>query len=138
MICGAAVSWKSKKQTCVALSTAEAEYVALASAIQEAIWIQKLPSNLKETPSKSATIYEGNQPAIWLAKNPRYHGLAKYIDIKYHFIREHIITGKIQLELCKSEEMVADVFTKGLDSCQFLKLRNMLGVKEIEEQSGSE
>ena len=138
MICGAVVSWKSKKQTCVALSTAEAEYVALASAIQEAIWIQKLLSNLKETSSKSATIYEETQPAIWLAKNPQYHGRAEHIDIKYHFIHEHIITGKIQLEFCKSLEMVADVFTKGLNSCQFLKMRSMLGVKEIEEQFGSE
>ena len=70
MICGAAISWKSKGQTHVALSTAEAEYVALASVIQGAIWIQRLLSNLKETSNNSTIIYEDNQSAICLAKNP--------------------------------------------------------------------
>ncbi len=71
---GGAISWRSKKQSCVALSTAEAEYIALASAAQESVWLQELLTSLKETKIKPTTIYEDNQSAICLAKNPQYHG----------------------------------------------------------------
>ena len=87
-ISGGAVSWKSKKQTSVALSTAEAEYIALASTAQEAMWMRQLTADLKSAPSKATTIYEDNQSAIEMAKNPQFHGRAKHIEIKYHFIRE--------------------------------------------------
>ncbi len=69
-ISGAAVSWRSKKQTCVALSTAEAEYMALASAAQEAIWIRQLTSDLKNGPTAGTVILEDNQSAICMAKKP--------------------------------------------------------------------
>lgn len=65
---GAAISWKSKKQTCVALSTAEAEYMALASAAQEAVWLQRLTSDISKTSINPTTIYEDNQSAICMAK----------------------------------------------------------------------
>ena len=84
---GGAISWRSKKQTCVALSTAEAEYMALASAIQEAIWLRQLISNLRIAESettKPTTIMEDNQSAICMSKNQQYHGRTKHIDIKYH------------------------------------------------------
>ncbi len=126
---GGAISWRSKKQSCVALSTAEAEYIALASAAQESVWLQELLTSLKETKIKPTTIYEDNQSAICLAKNPQYHGRAKHIDIKYHFVRERVAAGDIKLEFCKSQDMIADIFTKGLSSPQFTKLREMLGMK---------
>ena len=68
---GAAISWRSKKQSCVALSTAEAEYIAFASATQESVWLQELLSSMKETIVKPATIFEDNKSAICLAKNPQ-------------------------------------------------------------------
>ncbi len=89
-ISGAAVSWRSKKQSCVALSTAEAEYMALASATQEAVWMRKLLVDLQNKTEKTTVTFEDNQSAIFMAKNPQYHGCAKHIDIKYHFIRDQI------------------------------------------------
>ena len=82
---GTAISWRSKKQTCVALSTAEAEYIALASAVQESLWLQQLVTDLKKEEVKSMVMYEDNQSAISMTKNPQFHGRAKHIDIKYHF-----------------------------------------------------
>ncbi len=86
----AAVSWRSKKQSCVTLSTAEAEYMALACATQEAVWMQCLQNDLNEASVKSTLIYEDNQSTICTAKNPQYHGRAKHIDIKFHYIREQV------------------------------------------------
>lgn len=127
-VSGAAVSWKSKKQSCVALSTAEAEYMALASEAQEAMWLRQLLADLKEKPTGATLIYEDNQSAICMSKDPQYHGRAKHIDIKYHFIRHQVECGTVELKYCRSEDMVADIFTKGLCQDQFLKLRLLVGV----------
>ena len=83
---GCAVSWRSKKQTCVALSTAEAEYMALASAAQEAVWMRQLTTELGNGQKGATTIFEDNQSAIRMAKNPQFHGRSKHIGIKYHYI----------------------------------------------------
>ncbi|KXJ11144.1 Copia protein [Exaiptasia diaphana] len=128
---GAAVSWRSKKQGCVALSTAEAEYMALASTAQEAVWLRQLLSDLKIKPTSATLIFEDNQAAICLAKNPQFHGRAKHIDIKYHFVREQVTNGNIEVKYCRSEDMVADMMTKGLSFVQFTMLRAMAGVKSM-------
>ncbi|CAB4035878.1 Hypothetical predicted protein [Paramuricea clavata] len=96
-ISNAAVSWRSKKQSCVALSTAEAEYVALAGATQEAVWIRQLLTDLKSKPTDAIMILEDNQATICLAKNAQFHGRAKHIDIKYHFIREQVAKATVIL-----------------------------------------
>ena len=131
---GAAVSWRNKKQSCVALSTAEAEYMALASAAQEAVRMQRLQNELNEASVKSILIYEDNQSTIRMAKNPQYHGRAKHIDIKFLYIREQVEKKAIQLEYCESKNMVADMLTKALLISQLVKLREMFGVREIIEQ----
>ena len=82
----------------VALSTAEAEYIALSSAAQEAIWMSQLLSELKKEPMKSTTIYEDNQSAICLTKNPQFHGCSKHIDIKYHFIQDQVNDGMVEVK----------------------------------------
>ncbi len=122
---GAAISWRSSKQTCVALSTAEAEHVALSAAAQEALWLQQLASDLLNKSIRETTILEDNQSAICLAKNQQVHGRPKHIDIKYHFIRDLVEAGRIKLTYCASEDMVADVLTKGLRIKQFEKLRQL-------------
>ena len=129
-ICGTAVSWRSKKQNCVALSTAEAEYMALASASQEAIWMQKLLGNLDKKQVQPIEIYEDNQSAICMAKKPQFHGRAKHVDIKYHFIRELVEKGSVTLTYCPSEDMIADMLTKGLSKDQFYKIRTMAGIRK--------
>ena len=128
--CGAAVSWRSCKQSCVALSTAEAEYVALAAAAQEAVWLQHLICELQNEPPRKIEILEDNQSAICLAKNPQSHGRTKHVDIKYHYIRDQVESGNIKLVYCPSEKMVADILTKGLPVSQFVKLRKLAGVSE--------
>lgn len=82
----AAVSWRSKKQTCVALSTAEAKYMVLANVTQEAIWLKQLTTDLKNPSNGAMWIFEDNQSAICMAKNPQFHRRTKHIEIKYHFI----------------------------------------------------
>lgn len=128
---GAAVSWRSKKQACVALSTAEAEYMALASAAQEAVWMRQLLSDLKNCPKGATVIYEDNQSAICMAKNPQFHGRAKHIDIKHHFIREQVASGAVDLKYCGTDDMIADMLTKGLTQAKFTKLREMAGLKPL-------
>ena len=85
------MSWRSKKQTCVALSTAETDYIALASAAQEAVWMWQLACDLKNGPTEATVIFEDNQSTISMAQNPQFHGKAKHIGIKYHFIREQVM-----------------------------------------------
>ena len=85
-IAGGPISWRSKKQDTVALSTAEAEYVALSFASQETIWLRRLTSELNSPPDGPTTILEDNQSAIAMARNPQFHGRAKHIDIRHHFI----------------------------------------------------
>ena len=87
---GGPVSWQSRKQSCVALSTSEAEYIALTPAAQEAIWLRQLLSELEQEPEKKVVIYEDNQSTICLSKNPQFHGHSKHIAIKYHFIRDQV------------------------------------------------
>ena len=127
---GGAVTWRSKKQSCVALSTAEAEYIALSSAAQEAVWLRQLTAELESPPEMATTIFEDNQSAIAMTKNPQFHGRAKHIAIKYHFIREQVSNGMIKLEYCPTNEMLADMFTKGLNREQFCKLRSQAGIIE--------
>uniref|UniRef100_A0AAV1UU28 Polyprotein n=1 Tax=Peronospora matthiolae TaxID=2874970 RepID=A0AAV1UU28_9STRA len=92
------VSWRSKKQSTVALSSTEAEYMALTEAAQEAIWLKALLCELDEMRSDEAVkIYEDNQGSIALAKNPEFHKRTKHIDIRYHFVREKVAEGTLVL-----------------------------------------
>ena len=132
ILSGAAISWKSRKQSCVALSTAEAEYMALASAAQEAIWMSRLICELmygNRCDMAPVKIYEDNQSAICIAKNQQQHGRTKHIDIKYHFTREQIAMKNIEVAYCRSKDMVADVFTKPLSGPTFKRMCSMLGMQ---------
>lgn len=130
---GGAISWKSQKQRCVALSTAESEYVSLSMATQEAIWLRQLNAELTNfVESKQliapTLIYEDNQSAIAMSRNPQFHGRSKHIEIKYHFIREKIAQKEIELEYCPTSNMLADFLTKGLCFGSFHKLIELSGV----------
>ena len=133
---GIAVSWRSKKQTTVALSMAEAEYVALASAAQEAVWMRQLTIDLNgEPPTEPTVVFEDNQVAIAMTKYPQFHGRSKHITIKYHFVRDKVSDGTINISYCPTTEMIADMLTKGLPTGTFNKLCKMIG---LEVCSGSE
>lgn len=125
---GGAVSWRSQKQKCIALSSAEAEYVAMTSAAQESVWLRQLMSELTDSSEEPIMIYEDNQAAIAMTKNPQFHGRAKHIEIKHHYIRQQVAEGMIMLQYCPTNEMTADFLTKGLNRESFCKHRTESGV----------
>lgn len=113
MLQGGAVSWCSRKQQTVALSTAEAEYMAMSSAAQEALWLQQLQGELGGQRDGTLVIHSDNISAIKLTANDCYLPRSKHIDIKYHFLREHVSSLKLKFFYVKSEENVSDILTKG-------------------------
>ena len=125
---GTAVTWKSQKQSCVALSTAEAEYMALSSAAQEAVWMRELNSDLGNQQSQPILIFEDNQSAIAMAKNPQFHKRSKHINIKYHYVREQVGKGTIVVKYCPTEDMLADLLTKGIGPTKLERLKKMCGM----------
>ena len=127
---GTAISWKSRKQSCVALSTAEAEYIALSQAAQEAIWLRQLATDLQGESPEPTVVYEDNQAAISLSKNPQSHGRSKHIEIKYHFIREQVSKKNIEVKCCQTDNIVADMLTKGLGKEKFEKLKKLAGLSK--------
>ena len=122
MIGGVPISWKSKRQATVALSTAEAEYMALSAASQEVIWLRKFLKNFGFKQETATKVYEDNQGCIALAKNPVAHERTKHIDIRYHFIREQVELNTIDVCYLPTEEMLADLMTKGMNRDRHLKL----------------
>ncbi|KAG6606568.1 Retrovirus-related Pol polyprotein from transposon TNT 1-94 [Phytophthora cinnamomi] len=130
MMNGGCISWRSKKQRTVALSSTEAEYMALSEATQEAVWLKVFLRELGEMASDEAIkIYEDNQGSIALAKNPEFHKRTKHIDIRYHFVREKVEDGQVVLEYCSTKDMLADIMTKAITSVQFEVLRHKLGIQ---------
>ncbi|XP_071700490.1 uncharacterized protein [Rutidosis leptorrhynchoides] len=129
-------SWTSKKQETVAQSPAEAEYVAAANSANQAIWLRRILEDMGEKQNEATQIFCDNKSAIAIAKNPVFHGRTKHIDIKYHFLRESYAKKDIELKYCKTEEQIADIFTKALPRPKFEYLRNRLGVtsKNIKEE----
>ena len=118
---GPLISWKSKKQNNVALSSCEAEYIALTSAIQEANFLRQLFADMQGSDKKQLMINVDNQAAISLAKNPVYHQRSKHIDIKYHYIRSEVKNNKVLLKYVPSELNLADIFTKPVSSSKLNK-----------------
>lgn len=122
-------SWKTSKQDTIAQSTAEAEYMALCAATNQAIWLRRLLEDLKFNTQEGVPIYCDSQSAIALGKNPVQHRRTKHIQIKYHFVRESVRNGDIKLEYCKSEEQLADTLTKALGGQTFERFRAQLGLR---------
>ncbi|KAK4394468.1 Retrovirus-related Pol polyprotein from transposon TNT 1-94 [Sesamum angolense] len=113
---GAAITWCSKNQPCISLSTMEAEYVACTSAVQEVIWLRRFLKSLciSAHVDDAAVIYCDNTATIAYAKDPKYHGRTKHIDSRYHFIRDSIAQGEVVLRHIPTNDMIVDRFTKPL------------------------
>ena len=130
MMNGGCISWRSKKQRTVALSSTEAEYMALSEATQEAVWLKVFLCELGEMAKDEAVkIYEDNQGSIALAKNPEFHKRTKHIDIRYHYVRELVEDKKVEVFYVSTDDNPADLFTKNLGRIKFLKFREMLGLR---------
>ena len=102
--------------------------MALASATQEAVWLRRLAADMQVDFKGPLVIYEDNQSAIEMSKNPQFHGRAKHIDIKFHYVRDQCNEKVIKLEYCPTQDMIADILTKGLNQATFKRLRQMLGM----------
>jgi hypothetical protein len=111
---GGAVTWSSRRQPTTAQSTVEAEYMALAEAVKEAIWLRRYLYELGYMDDKPIVIYGDNQGSINLSKNPEHHKLTKHIDTKYHLTREHTKLGTVNIIHTNTQENTADVLTKPL------------------------
>uniref|UniRef100_A0AAV1TYI0 Uncharacterized protein n=1 Tax=Peronospora matthiolae TaxID=2874970 RepID=A0AAV1TYI0_9STRA len=124
------ISWISKKQRTVALSSTEADYMALTEATQEAVWPKAFLCEIGKIKNDEAVkIYEDDQDSIVLAKNPEFHKRTKHIDIRYHYLREKVADGQVLLQCCATNNMNADLMTKPIPAAQFEYLRGMLGIK---------
>eukprot|EP00253_Pinus_taeda_P026114 PITA_26114 len=124
----AVVSWFSHKQQSVALSSAEAEYMAARLASCEAIWLRKMLFGLFGQPLRHSMIYCDNQSCIKLTENPVFHDRSKHIGIKYHFIRDYVQKRVVKLEYISTDEQVADILTKALPRGKHVYFREKMGV----------
>ena len=124
----AVIAWRSRKQTSVALSTTEAEYIAACAACSEAIWLRKMISGLFDLQLEATWIYCDNQSCIKLSENPVFHDKSKHIEIKYQYIRDMVEKGAVELLYIATEEQIADVLTKPLSRLKLEYFRDKLGL----------
>ncbi|CAI0428715.1 unnamed protein product [Linum tenue] len=129
-LAGGAISWSSKKQPVVTLSTTEAEFVAASFCAAQCVWLKRIVAQMGWLDCVKGTtrIMCDNSSAIKLSKNPVMHGRSKHIDVRFHFLRELARNGTIELEHCGTEEQVAYIMTKPLKLEAFQLLRSRLGM----------
>jgi hypothetical protein len=125
------ISWNSKKQPTVALSSTEAEYMATSGAAREALWLKSLLNDLGFSQKQAICIFSDSQGAIALSKNPANHSRAKHIDIQHHFIRDLVEAGSIELKYCPTSTMPADMLTKQVPRDKHEDCARMLGLKQV-------
>lgn len=121
-------TWSSKKQEIVAQSTAEAEFISATTAVNHALWLRKILSDLHLEQKASTEVMVDNQAAIAISNNPVFHGKTKHFSIKLFFIRDVQKGGAVRLKYCKTEDQLADIFTKPLAKGRFEDLRERLGI----------
>ena len=122
------MSWNSSKKKTVSLSSTEAEYIALANAAKEALWLKQLLNELNKDANQTL-IYCDNKSTICLAKNPEMHSRTKHIDIRYHFFREKIKEQEFKVDHLDTNEMPADFLTKGLSKIKHYNCMSHVNLK---------
>ncbi len=126
------ITWNSKKQTTVALSSTEAEYMALTEGTKEAIWLRRLLQEIQVLQDTTPTmIFGDNQGSLKLAHNLVFHSRTKHVDVRHHFIREKVESGQVTLDYISTRDQLADILTKPLGKITFERLRAQLGLEWI-------
>ncbi|XP_058202223.1 secreted RxLR effector protein 161-like [Rhododendron vialii] len=128
---GGPVSWRSTLQSTVALSTTEAEYMAVTEAIKEAIWLQGLIGDLGAK-QEHINVYCDSQSAIHLAKNQVHHTRTKHIDVRFHFVREILEEGDILLEKIATADNPADMLTKVVTGIKFNHCLDLINISPVQ------
>ena len=123
---GAAVSWRCKVQSTVALSTAEAEFDAMCSATREAVYMRGLLQEMGKPQVSATLINEDNQPCIALIKNPVTSSRTRHVALRFNFVREKLQAGLIDVVYCPTGDQLADILTKMLPRPQHCKLRSII------------
>jgi len=129
LIDGGAISWSSKCQEIVSLSTTKSEYVATTHTTKEALWLRSFIGQIFEPFTNPITLFSDNQSAITLTKDHQYHAHMKHIDIHFHFIRWVIEEEKLRLIFCPTVNMIADTLTKALLSPKVKHFTSQLGLR---------
>jgi hypothetical protein len=123
-----AATWSSKKQSIVALSSTESEYIGQTHVLKEVIWMRQFLGELTTEFTQPTVLLSDNQGAIALAKNNKFHARSKHIDIRYHFIHEAVENRQVELTYVPTAENIADIFTKPLAVQKFNYFREKLGL----------
>ena len=126
ILSSAAISWGSKRQPCVALSSCEAEIIAASEASKEAVYLKRFARELESFEGDSIELFEDNKGARDLSYNPEHHTRTKHIDRRHFFVREMVEEGEIVVPYVKSDDNLADFFTKPLTAKKFFSLRNKI------------
>lgn len=122
------ISWRSKKQPTVSLSSTKAEYKAMSDSCKEALWLGSILTKLRLRPQSPIPLHVDNEGAEALSKNPEHHTRTKHINTRYHFIRECVSSKKITVLHVSSKDMVADTLTKPLPRVLLERHRLLMGV----------
>jgi hypothetical protein len=125
---GGAVSWSSRLQPMVAMSTVEAEYLSAGQAVKEVLWFRKLGADLG-LDLGHVQIYYDNQGAIQLLKHPITSQRSKHINVIHHFARERVARKEVNFVFCRTEDMKVDILTKALAPGKFKKCRKVIGIE---------
>ena len=124
-----AISWASKLQQVVTLSTTEAEYISATSAGQEILWLRNLFSELGYKVKNASTLHLDNQSAIAVTRNPEHHGQMKHLDLRHYWLRDTVKAGLIDVKYIPTKSMPADIMTKALPKATVELMREMLGLR---------
>jgi hypothetical protein len=117
----ATISWASRKQKFVALSTIEAEYIAACDACTKTMWLRKPVSGLFDQVLDSTMIYCDNQIRVNLSENPVFHDMSKHIEIKHYFLRDKVQKGEVVLQYISIDENIVDILVNSLSKMKHLR-----------------
>jgi hypothetical protein len=128
---GNLVTWRSKKQNVVALSSAEAEFRGMAKGLCELLWLKRLLMEIGYAPSCEMNLFCDNKAAIDISHNPVQHDRTKHVEVDRHFIKQNLVNKTIRFPFVKSEDQLADVLTKAVCSRIFYNSLDKLGMRDL-------
>ena len=133
---GAAISWSSKLQSVVTLSTTEAEYIAAVNSSKEILWLRNILQELQLPVTQSSSLFMDNNSSVQVAKNPEHHGRMKHLDLAFYQLRDVVNKKLITPIHIPTKENAADLLTKTLNNVKFSYLRKKFGLQDLLDQEG--